>query len=267
MEKVLVYRGAGSPSIHSEVAGLIETAKRENCLAVMEFNGQLFLARDETTQEELLTQYSKWPGVKKMLTPKVQQEIRDIFDSVFKSIKYPQFNRPIHLIQLERHHLYLGNFMLSLEENEYVLLKHKFNEANIPFISDFSLACAMYDGFINGDRDFVGLFQFFGGIHLKIFEFEGKIIAHEAIERKEIIEVARGKLVKEEGPSTLKTKSTGIIDVTNTLKYLGHSCKPNAKFVERELIATKKIAAWDEITIDYARSGKYVPPELDEALK
>lgn len=41
------------------------------------------------------------------------------------------------------------------------------------------------------------------------------------------------------------------IEPTGELKYLNHSCNPNAYFSDRWLVASRDISIGDEITIDY----------------
>ncbi|MCH9023178.1 MAG: SET domain-containing protein [Planctomycetes bacterium] len=41
------------------------------------------------------------------------------------------------------------------------------------------------------------------------------------------------------------------IEPTGSLRFLNHSCSPNAFFVDRELTALRDIDAGEEITIDY----------------
>jgi SET domain-containing protein len=47
------------------------------------------------------------------------------------------------------------------------------------------------------------------------------------------------------------TLNGSIIEPTGTLKFLNHSCAPNAYFIGANLVANRKIKANEEITISY----------------
>jgi len=64
-----------------------------------------------------------------------------------------------------------------------------------------------------------------------------------------------GKPVEQQGPYVGRREQQGdrsqYYEITGKLKFLNHSCRPNAKIDGFELIALKPIVAGQEITIDY----------------
>ncbi len=48
------------------------------------------------------------------------------------------------------------------------------------------------------------------------------------------------------------------IEPTGPLRYLNHSCSPNARFQERWVVTLKDIPKGEEVTVDYVKTEKGV---------
>lgn len=88
------------------------------------------------------------------------------------------------------------------------------------------------------------------------------VIALENIDSGEKVQYIRGKLVhrrirsKSESLPTVNWIGAGRdkwIQVSGLFRYINHSCEPNVAIVgKRTVVATKRIRAGEELTMDYA---------------
>jgi hypothetical protein len=89
------------------------------------------------------------------------------------------------------------------------------------------------------------------GVHARRDSISGKgVFAAGPIEIDEPIEHFKGYVIPSASPNSLFLEDSHI-EPTGVLKWLNHSCVPNAAFMNRELKATETIEAGQEVTIDY----------------
>lgn len=81
------------------------------------------------------------------------------------------------------------------------------------------------------------------------------VFANREIQPGELIARYRARRVQHDGPyvvwRTTEAGQTRHYEITGTLKYLNHSCRPNAELSRTELVACKHIRAGQEVTISY----------------
>lgn len=100
------------------------------------------------------------------------------------------------------------------------------------------------------------------------------VIANRKINGGVLIAQFQGKEVDHDGmyvvPIKNETGQTKKYEITGKLKFLNHSCRPNAELRNFELVALKPIAAGTEITIDYGEDAcdcRHDSPETNNGAK
>jgi len=75
-----------------------------------------------------------------------------------------------------------------------------------------------------------------------------------SIAQGEIVLKIEGHILSKPSRTTIQIGPSKHVDVTSPGKFINHSCSPNCKVENSELIAIKSIAQGEEITFNYQES-------------
>jgi len=99
------------------------------------------------------------------------------------------------------------------------------------------------------------LWSWSANVETRVSDTHGiSVFATRDLEAGQVIARCRRKCVKQDGHRVMESQDrsghTQRYEMTGTLKFLNHSCRPNAELSGSRLIARKRIAAGQKITID-----------------
>ena len=129
-----------------------------------------------------------------------------------------------------------------------------------------------------GAQHLASLESKFRGLELRPSGIHGVgLFAKHSLSKSEVVARYLGRRVEREGmyvvPHRSSDGASSLPELTGNVKYLNHSCKPNAKFSGRRLVALRDISADEELTIDYGpgtcdcRSHQVVAVDEDVPLR